>query len=187
MREEGRPRPPALRWSSMLAAAGRSACLAGVSDAVAARDRPRHRQPHLHLDPGRAPAGASGRNRPASAGLALAMLTRIALLFSHRLAHAAWCSRCFMLRRQGVSGRDLVLLGGGLFLLAKSVLEIHQTLEGAGARPQRARLSGSFTADHRADRPHRYRLLARLGVHRRRAREGPDASWSRRSLWRSSS
>jgi predicted tellurium resistance membrane protein TerC len=65
-------------------------------------------------------------------GLALAMLTRIALLFS-----IVWLTK---LTRPLVvvpflgnefSGRDIILLLGGLFLLAKSVTEIHETLEGA--------------------------------------------------------
>ena len=65
-------------------------------------------------------------------GLGLAMLTRIALLFS-----IVWLTR---LTRPLVtlpffgnefSGRDLILFAGGLFLLAKSVTEIHETLEGA--------------------------------------------------------
>lgn len=63
-------------------------------------------------------------------GLALAMLTRIALLFS-----IVWLTGLvkpwFYVGDQGISGRDLILLLGGLFLLAKSVLEIHHTLEGA--------------------------------------------------------
>jgi predicted tellurium resistance membrane protein TerC len=63
-------------------------------------------------------------------GLALAMLTRIALLISivwlTRLTHP-W----FTVAGVSVSGRDLILFVGGLFLLAKSVLEIHHTLEGA--------------------------------------------------------
>jgi len=63
-------------------------------------------------------------------GLALAMLTRIGLLFS-----IVWLIRLtqpwFQVLGQGVSGRDLILAGGGLFLLVKSVLEIHHTLEGA--------------------------------------------------------
>jgi predicted tellurium resistance membrane protein TerC len=62
-------------------------------------------------------------------GLALAMITRIALLFS-----IVWLTRLtkpwFYLGEFGVSGRDLILFLGGLFLLIKSVLEIHQTLEG---------------------------------------------------------
>ena len=66
-------------------------------------------------------------------GLALAMVTRIALLFS-----IVWLTRLvrplFHVGDQDVSGRDLILLIGGLFLLAKSVLEIHHTLEGAVCR-----------------------------------------------------
>jgi predicted tellurium resistance membrane protein TerC len=77
-------------------------------------------------------------------GLALAMLTRIALLFS-----IVWLTRLvkplFHVSDQEVSGRDLILLGGGLFLLAKSVLEIHHTLEGAARQTERARrVYGSF-------------------------------------------
>ena len=63
-------------------------------------------------------------------GLAFAMLTRVALLFS-----IVWLTRLvnpwFHVGPQPVSGRDLILFLGGLFLLAKSVLEIHHTLEGA--------------------------------------------------------
>jgi len=63
-------------------------------------------------------------------GLAFAMVTRVALLFS-----IVWLTRLvapwFHVGEQAVSGRDLILFLGGLFLLAKSVLEIHHTLEGA--------------------------------------------------------
>jgi predicted tellurium resistance membrane protein TerC len=63
-------------------------------------------------------------------GLALAMVTRIALLFS-----IVWLTRLtkpwFTIFTQEFSGRDIILLLGGLFLLAKSVTEIHGTLEGA--------------------------------------------------------
>jgi predicted tellurium resistance membrane protein TerC len=77
-------------------------------------------------------------------GLGLAMLTRIALLFS-----IVWLTRLvhplFHVGDQGVSGRDLILLVGGLFLLAKSVLEIHHTLEGASRQTARAqRVYASF-------------------------------------------
>jgi predicted tellurium resistance membrane protein TerC len=58
------------------------------------------------------------------------MLTRIALLFS-----IVWLTRLvkpwFHVGAAAVTGRDLILLVGGLFLLAKSVVEIHQALEGA--------------------------------------------------------
>jgi predicted tellurium resistance membrane protein TerC len=71
-------------------------------------------------------------------GLLLAMLTRIALLFS-----IVWLTRLVQplleIAGQSFSGRDLILLAGGLFLLAKSVLEIHHTLEGASAAGRRAR------------------------------------------------
>ena len=77
-------------------------------------------------------------------GLGLAMLTRIALLFS-----IVWMTRLtkpwFALLGQQISGRDLILAGGGLFLLVKSVLEIHHTLEGA-EQPRRARALANFAA-----------------------------------------
>jgi predicted tellurium resistance membrane protein TerC len=62
-------------------------------------------------------------------GLALAMLTRILLLFS-----LTWIIRLtaplFGVLGQEISGRDLVLILGGLFLLGKSTHEIHGNLEG---------------------------------------------------------
>jgi predicted tellurium resistance membrane protein TerC len=62
-------------------------------------------------------------------GLGLAMFLRIALLFS-----LSWVIRLtnplFAVLGHSVSGRDLILLVGGLFLLAKSTYEIHQKLEG---------------------------------------------------------
>jgi predicted tellurium resistance membrane protein TerC len=64
-------------------------------------------------------------------GLLLAMLMRIGLLFS-----IAWVTRLtqplFAVVDHNVSGRDLVLILGGLFLLAKSTHEIHSNLEGEG-------------------------------------------------------
>ena len=62
-------------------------------------------------------------------GLLLAMGTRILLLFS-----LAWLSKLtaplFALWGHEISGRDLILIAGGLFLLAKSTHEIHGKLEG---------------------------------------------------------
>jgi predicted tellurium resistance membrane protein TerC len=63
-------------------------------------------------------------------GLGLAMFMRIALLFS-----LAWIAKLttplFTVLAEEISGRDLVLILGGLFLLAKSTREIHGALEGA--------------------------------------------------------
>ena len=63
------------------------------------------------------------------AGLVAAMLMRIALLLS-----IAWLTRLttrlFTVLQHDVSGRDLILIAGGLFLLAKSTHEIHAGLEG---------------------------------------------------------
>ena len=62
-------------------------------------------------------------------GLSLAMGSRILLLLS-----LAWIMRLteplFSVFNKGISGRDLILIGGGLFLLWKSVHEIHNSLEG---------------------------------------------------------
>jgi predicted tellurium resistance membrane protein TerC len=71
-------------------------------------------------------------------GLALAMLTRILLLFS-----LTWIIQLtaplFVVLGEAISGRDLVLILGGLFLLAKSTHEIHGNLEGEeGERSGRA-------------------------------------------------
>ena len=73
------------------------------------------------------------------------MLTRIALLFS--VVGLTRLTRPWLqIAGRGFSGRDLVLLAGGLFLLGKSVLEIHQALEGPAADAHRRRLRGSFAA-----------------------------------------
>lgn len=62
-------------------------------------------------------------------GLALAMLMRIGLLFSLTWVMGLTTS-LFTLMDHEVSGRDLILILGGLFLLAKSTHEIHEKLEG---------------------------------------------------------
>ena len=69
------------------------------------------------------------QNRGRQVGLLMAMLTRILLLFS-----IAWLTRLstplFHIFSHSVSGRDLILVVGGVFLLGKSTLEIHDKLEG---------------------------------------------------------
>jgi predicted tellurium resistance membrane protein TerC len=62
-------------------------------------------------------------------GLSLAMLSRLALLFS-----IVWIMRLttplFSVLGRAFSGRDLILIAGGLFLMWKSTREIHHKLEG---------------------------------------------------------
>jgi predicted tellurium resistance membrane protein TerC len=69
------------------------------------------------------------RQRARIQGLALAMITRILLLLS-----LAWVMRLtaplFTVLSYEISGRDLILIGGGLFLLYKSSQEIWDSLEG---------------------------------------------------------
>jgi predicted tellurium resistance membrane protein TerC len=69
--------------------------------------------------------------RARSLGLALAMGARIALLFSVSIIMRL-DKPLFALWGHGFSGRDLILVLGGLFLLAKSTHEIHEKLEGEG-------------------------------------------------------
>ena len=71
------------------------------------------------------------QNRARIIGLSLAMLTRIALLFSLNWV-IGLTEPLFAVLDHDVSGRDLILLGGGLFLLFKATFEIHENLEGAG-------------------------------------------------------
>jgi predicted tellurium resistance membrane protein TerC len=76
---------------------------------------------------GRLPAHQ--RNRARVIGLSLAMITRIALLLT-----LTWMMRLtaplISVFGQEISGRDIILIGGGLFLLAKATYEIHAQVEG---------------------------------------------------------
>jgi predicted tellurium resistance membrane protein TerC len=77
---------------------------------------------------GRLPADRQSRAR--NIGLALAMITRILLLLSIKWV-LGLTAPMFEVADKGISGRDLILIGGGLFLIAKSTHEIHDKLEGA--------------------------------------------------------
>ncbi|MFZ5514954.1 MAG: TerC family protein [Pseudomonadota bacterium] len=78
-------------------------------------------------------------------GLSLAMITRILLLLS-----LAWIMRLteplFTVLAQEISGRDIILIGGGLFLIWKSTMEIHASLEGADGEERAVRGSPTFFA-----------------------------------------
>jgi predicted tellurium resistance membrane protein TerC len=91
-------------------------------------------------------AGKLPANQQAKArylGLALAMVTRIILLFS-----ISWMVRLtaplFTVLGTEISGRDLILIVGGLFLIGKSTHEIHQKLEGERGQVS-ARVAPTFT------------------------------------------
>lgn len=73
---------------------------------------------------------AEDQSRARLIGLSLALVIRVALLFS-----LSWVigltAPLFVVLRQAISGRDLILLVGGLFLLGKATFEIHESLEGS--------------------------------------------------------
>ncbi len=91
---------------------------------------------------GKLPHEKQGKAR--TLGLAAAMATRIILLCS-----LAWISRLtaplFTVLGQEISGRDLILILGGLFLLFKSTREIHDKLEGEEGQAT-ARVAPSLAA-----------------------------------------
>jgi len=85
------------------------------------------------------------RARARQVGLALAMTTRIALLFS--IVWVMGLTRTlFEVLGHGFSLRDLILIAGGLFLLFKSTREIHEKLEGAEDGTQARNARASFLA-----------------------------------------
>ena len=91
---------------------------------------------------GKLPEGEQRRAR--RMGLVAAMFMRIALLMS-----IAWIIRLtaslFTVRAHEISGRDLIMLVGGLFLIGKATLEIHERLEGE-EHPSKVRSAPSFAA-----------------------------------------
>lgn len=83
------------------------------------------------------------RQKGRTLGLALAMITRILLLLS-----LTWVmgltEPLFEFFSREISGRDLILLAGGLFLLGKSTHEIHNSLEIPGEEEHRVASTVSF-------------------------------------------
>lgn len=77
-------------------------------------------------------------------GLALALVIRVILLFS-----LSWVigltAPLFVVFNQAISGRDLILLLGGLFLLGKATFEIHENMEGEEGHAS-ARVKPNFTS-----------------------------------------
>ena len=85
------------------------------------------------------------RPKARQVGLALAMLTRILLLFTITLIMGL-TAVLFTVFEHGVSGRDLILIIGGLFLLTKSTREIHDKMEGEGDEAMGASPAATFGA-----------------------------------------
>ena len=83
------------------------------------------------------------QNRARLTGLALAMISRILLLFS-----IVWIMKLtvplFNVLGKAISGRDIILVAGGLFLIGKSTFEIHDKLEG-GETTKSGKAVKSFT------------------------------------------
>jgi predicted tellurium resistance membrane protein TerC len=78
-------------------------------------------------------------------GLALAMLMRIGLLLA-----ISWIMRLvtplFTIAGHGISGRDLILLVGGVFLIGKATFEIHERMEGEGEHTDVKKAAASFSS-----------------------------------------
>jgi predicted tellurium resistance membrane protein TerC len=76
-------------------------------------------------------------------GLAFALVTRLGLLFA-----ITWVmgltAQLFAVAGHGFSGRDLILLGGGLFLIGKATIEIHDKLEVSHASELRTRMGNDW-------------------------------------------
>jgi predicted tellurium resistance membrane protein TerC len=89
---------------------------------------------------GKLPRAQQARAR--ALGLGLALVTRILLLVSIKWLMGL-TSPLFVLFSHEFSGKDLILLSGGIFLIAKSTQEIHAKLEGEQRRPD-AKLRGGF-------------------------------------------
>lgn len=87
----------------------------------------------------------SQRARARTLGLGLAMGTRILLLLSLSWVMGLTDALFSMFGRE-ISGRDLILLIGGLFLLWKSTREIHERLEGPNGHEHAATGTATFTS-----------------------------------------
>ena len=87
---------------------------------------------------------AEEQQRARVIGLGLALFIRVALLFS--LSWVIGLTRpLFAVLNHEISGRDLILIGGGLFLLAKATYEIHESLEGEEGHASK-RVPSSFVS-----------------------------------------
>ena len=84
------------------------------------------------------------QNKARVTGLALAMITRILLLFSITLIMKLTAPLITVFGME-ISGRDIILIAGGIFLIGKSTFEIHEKLEGEPGDGEITRKRVSFT------------------------------------------
>jgi len=91
---------------------------------------------------GKLPQNQQARAR--TMGLLVAMISRIALLFSITLIMKLTQPLMTILSFE-ISGRDIILIVGGLFLLGKSTLEIHGNLEGEESHTDGQKISKNIT------------------------------------------
>ena len=109
---------------------------------------------------------SSQQSQARQMGLLAAMVMRILLLLS-----IVWIIRLtsplFYILGRPISGRDLILIGGGLFLLAKATLEISRAL-GGRRRPQFCASAPLVRRYHYSDRGAGYSLFAGFSHHCRR-------------------
>ena len=82
------------------------------------------------------------RHKGRTIGLGLAMVTRILLLFSITLIMKL-TAPLFAVFGSAISGRDIILILGGLFLLGKSTVEIHSNLEGEEVHSEESHPNGA--------------------------------------------
>ena len=99
-------------------------------------------QHRVHLDPDRQLPGAAAARLTAGPGGAI--VDRVALLFAINWV-IGLTAPLFTVFGVTLSGRDLILLGGGLFLLYKATTEIHHRLEGDPADAADVKAPPSFT------------------------------------------
>jgi len=101
--------------------------MGGVVDPDGAGNRSRHRQCYLSVGAGVADSGAEAR-RARQIGLALALVFRI-LLLSLLVWLIGLTEAVLTVKEIAFSWRDIILIGGGLFLIAKATHEIHAEVE----------------------------------------------------------
>ena len=83
------------------------------------------------------------RDRARVIGIALAMITRLLLLFSITWVMSL-TENWFSAFGHDISGRDVILIGGGLFLLTKSTREIHDSLEIEEGEHSQSKMTANF-------------------------------------------